>query len=424
MSGPAAGVVGMGRLAREAGFGHAITFDMGGTSTDVSAVEDGEPHLTTDASIDCYPLRTPTIDLVTIGAGGGSLIAIGTARRIMVGPDSAGADPGPVCYGKGGMEPTLTDANLVLGRIPQALVGGEFALDAAAARAALETRAAQLAMDGHTLAYSAVEIVCNNMAGAVRQVSIKRGLDPRQYTLVAFGGAGPMHAARMAELLGMPRVLVPVHPGLGSCAGLILSDVRIDQSSTFLRLESDFDAGQFASLFTRLDEALAPNLECYSDVVTQFQRSVDMRYLGMGTELNVPAPAGPMTAGWLEQLVADYHALHEKIFNFSYRGSQAVQSIALRVTAVGRRSTRIPEYDFAHAVSRPTVAARRSALFNPERGFELAPVYRRVDLPAGWSERGPLFVDQYDTTTVVLPGHGVGVDEHGNLIIHNPGATA
>lgn len=424
LSGPAGGVIGAGRLASEAGFKNAITFDMGGTSTDVSAVVNGEPHLTTDSNIADYPIKSPTIDMVTIGAGGGSLITIGKGKRIQVGPQSAGAVPGPACYGKGGTQPAVTDANLVLGRIPTKLVGGDFELNKDMAHDALARLAEQADMDALSLAFTAHEIVCNNMAGAVRQVSVKRGLDPRDFTLVAFGGAGPVQAARTAELLGIPRVMVPQHPGLGSCVGLIASDIRLDRSRTFITDENDMDAALFEDGFQQLEAELKEVLAGYADVPVKFERSVDMRYRGMGTELNTPAPDNILSGDWSDRMMRTYHDLHKSIFDFSYEGDHIVQTIAIRVTAVGGRNVTVPGYDFANVHADPQPIAERSSIFALAGTPVAVPVYDRTTLPQGWHAQGPLFIDQYDTTTVVLPNQSICVDPLGNLVIEIENAGA
>jgi len=417
LSGPAAGVLGMARLAAAAGFEHAITFDMGGTSADIAAVDHGEPHLTTDATIDVYPLRTPTIDLVTIGAGGGSLISIGVGGRIEVGPLSAGAHPGPVCYQQGGVEPTLTDANLVLGRIPDSLLNGSMMLDTQNAHQALTARGAEVDLNAEALAFSALEIVCNNMAGAVRQVSIKRGLDPREYALVAFGGAGPMHAVRMAELLGMSHVIVPPHPGLGSCTGLLLADVRLDASQTFTYRPEDLEPSTMETVFAALEVQLSARMVEHGMTDPSFLRSADMRYLGMGSELNVAVPSpGPIDAMTLDNLLEEFHQQHGSVFGFSYRGDHAVELITLRVTAVGDRHIQLPAAAINDKGSGQP-QGKRSVLFDLAGMPLTVPVYRREDLNQDWQAAGPLVIDQYDSTTVVLPGCRVRIDSHSNLII-------
>ncbi len=417
LSGPAGGVLGMARLAAAAGFPKAITFDMGGTSTDVAAVANGRPLMTTDGSIDIYPLRTPTVDLVTIGAGGGSVVALGTAGRLKVGPRSTGADPGPACYRRGGALAAITDANLLLGRVPSRLVGGEFELDPALARGALERVGAELGLTAEEVAYSAIEIASNNMAGAVREVSVRRGLDPRDYTLVAFGGAGPLHASRLAELVGIPRVLVPPHPGLGSCIGMLLADVVVDASRTLVQRDDALDAAAVAAVFGELEQAVRASAVRNGVPEPLLERSVDLRYVGMGTEIRVPVEGGEVTIDTLQRALQAFHDEHRARYGFAYPGSQRVDLLAVRLEGRGPRAQALPLPMLPAAGATPVPrGSRRAAVLGPADWRDV-PVYARTDLPAGWAAVGPLFVDQYDTTTVVLPGQRVRVDAMANLII-------
>lgn len=419
MSGPAGGVLGMARVAEAAGFPRAITFDMGGTSTDVAAVDGGRPHLTTDASIDIYPLRTPTVDLVTIGAGGGSVIHVGTAGRLRVGPRSTGADPGPACYGRGGRSAAVSDANLLLGRIPTALVGGAMHLDPAAARAALEEVGRALGLGAEEVAFSALEIAANNMAGAVREVSVRRGLDPRGYTLVAFGGAGPLHAARLAELVGIPRVLVPQHPGVGSCIGLVMADIVVDASRSWAARADAADAGAMMRIYGELEAQALAAARADGAAAPVARRSADLRYVGSGSELTVDAAAGPLDgATTLQSLLDAFHDEHQRRFGFAYRGTQPVELMVLRVEARSPRVQRLPRPVPGRSAAPVPVGMRRSAFAHAADRRDI-PVFDRRDLPSGWSQTGPLFIDQYDTTTVVPPGAAVRVDDLGNLILES-----
>ena len=422
LSGPAGGVLGMSRLALQAGFDRALTFDMGGTSTDVAAVEHGRPQLTTEAYIDVYPLRAPTIDLATIGAGGGSVIAVGAGRRLLVGPRSAGAMPGPACYGRGGLGATVTDANLVLGRLPPALLDGEVALDVAAARGALESVGHALGLDAVATARSALQIVTHNMAGAVRQVSIRRGIDPRGYVLVAFGGAGPVHAADLARILEIPRVLVPPLPGLGSCNGLLLADVVIDDVKTQVLEGDDLNCARIAPIVDALDARLARRaaglMERAAAIVPVTSYGVDLRYAGMGSELRVEATREELLAPGFQAVLSRFHQQHHRLFGYDYAGRHSVHALAWRA------SLELPRYGRIGQVHLPESAAdevrpveTRRMWIDVARGFEDVPVFRRAQLPAGWTAAGPFVVDQYDTTTCVLPGQHGAVDAFGNLIL-------
>jgi N-methylhydantoinase A len=421
LSGPAGGVLGMARLAQAAGFPKAITFDMGGTSTDVAAVEDGQVHLTHDAYIDIFPLRTPTVDLVTIGAGGGSVIWLGTADRLRVGPQSTGADPGPACYRKGGKRPAITDANLLMGRVPDTLVGGSFPLDGEAARRALSEVGSALGLDAEQVAFSALEIAANNMAGAVREVSVRRGLDPREYTLVAFGGAGPLHACRMAELVGIPRVLVPPHPGLGSCVGLLLADIVLDASRTVAQRDDQADLEFLGRMLTELEAQVEAQARTQGVDSPRVVRFAEVHYIGSGSELSVPMPEGPATPELLAATLERFHTEHERRYGFCYRHGQRVELVSVRVEARGTRAQQVPSVELPPPESRVTRSARRAQLTEGE--WAAIPVVSRRELPAGWHANGPMFIDQYDTTTVVLPGHVVRVDSLGNLLIERSEGT-
>jgi len=417
LSGPAGGVLGMARLAETAGFPKAITFDMGGTSTDVAAVDDGKPHLTTDAFIDIYPLRTPTIDIVTIGAGGGSVIGTAMAGRLRVGPQSTGADPGPACYGRGGTRAAITDANLLLGRLPERIVGGTMKLDRESAKNVLESVGRELNMDAEEIAFSALEIAVNNMAGAVREVSVRRGLDPRGYTLVAFGGAGPLHAARLAELVGIPRILVPPHPGLGSCIGLLLADIVVDASRTVAQRDDALDLAFLGALFDELETVVRKDARANGVTRPTLERTADLRYVGMGTELQIVVPAGPVTAQLMREAISRFHEEHLRRYGFSYPEVQRVDLIAIRVEGRGARAQTVPTAALPIPGTAPRPSSLRRSCVARVREWLDVPVFERTTLPCAWTAQGPLFIDQYDTTTVVLAGQSVRVDPYGNLII-------
>lgn len=417
LSGPAGGVLGMSRLALEAGHRRALTFDMGGTSTDVAAVEDGDPPLTTEAMVDTYPLRAPTIDLVTIGAGGGSVLALGLGGRLTVGPTSAGAVPGPACYLRGGTQPTVTDANLVLGRLPTALLGGSMPLDVDAARAALAPLADRLGIGVEALAATAVEIVDNNMAGAVRQVSIRRGIDPRDYVLVAFGGAGPPHATRLAELVGIRCVLIPPHPGMGSCNGLLIADAMLDEVRTCVLQGDALRAGALRPVAAEIAAGLAVRARQLPEGERRLRYRVDLRYVGMGSEIRVPLESDDLEHDGLAPLLERFHSDHRRLFGYDYRGRHAVESLALRAELRVARLASLPPARLADGASAPRPRALRRAVLGTDGTSTTLPVFAREDLPAHWSEHGPLFVDQYDSTTLVRGGQRVHVDRHGNLIV-------
>lgn len=418
LSGPAAGAQGAAYLASEAGIANVLTVDMGGTSADVALIRDGVPARTTQGKIGEHPLALPIIDIHTIGAGGGSIATVTGQGAIRVGPESAGADPGPACYGRGGERPTVSDANLVLGRIPPHLLDGEVALDAAAAAHAVQTHVADpLGIDLNTAARGIIDLVDSNMTGALKVMSVERGLDPRDFTLAAFGGAGPVHGADLMRTLGAGRLLVPRYPGILCAIGLLTTDLRYDFAVTHLQRAGRFDAavteGILSDLQQRADIRLA-NDEVPPERRT-FQRYADMRYEKQGVELTVPLMPASVTDTALSQLVADFHALHEQFYTFS--DPQApVEIVNLRVEATGHTG-RITLPEIPAASSRhPEPATQRPASLD---GSAVAPVpvFRREALGAGHVIEGPAIVDQLDSTTVILPGQFALTDRLGNMIV-------
>ena len=342
LSGPAAGVVGAVSVGRSAGFGDIISIDVGGTSADICLVRDGRPEVTKDGMIGPFPLKLPIVDIHTIGAGGGSIAAVTSAGRLTVGPRSAGAEPGPVCYRRGGSEPTVTDAHLVLGRIPAALLGGELPLDVPAAREAIAARIGRpLGLGVEEAAAGVVEIVDNTMARAIRTVSVGRGHDPRRFALVAFGGAGPLHACRLAELLDIPTVIIPARPGVLSTWGLLDTDIR----STFVRTAGT-GARRLAEAGSKVAELEGAWMELERQAQAwlageqvprerqRFERGADLRYEHQSFELTCPLGEGPLTAARLEQLVATFHAEHRRLYSYDLPNAP-VELVNLRLTAVG-----------------------------------------------------------------------------------------
>ena len=293
LSGPAAGALGAALIAKVAGFDRVLTSDGGGTSTDVSVVIDGEPTLTTEGSVGAFPSKIPMIDVVTVGAGGGSIAWLSPEGTLKVGPQSAGADPGPLCYGKGGTEVTITDAHVVLGRIPPHLLGGEIPLDVDAARVGVEALASKLGLSPEACATGILEISAWNQANALRQVTVKRGLDVRDFTLTTFGGSGSLLLCRLMDVLGIPTVLVPPNPGNVSAFGLLTVDVKNDYVQTHVALADWLDPATVASAYDELDArraAAALTGEGFAPEQHQFVRTADLRYFGQAFEVRVPVP--------------------------------------------------------------------------------------------------------------------------------------
>jgi N-methylhydantoinase A len=419
-SGPSAGVLGMAWLAGQIDEQKVLTYDMGGTSTDVALVEDGRPVLTTDSLLDIYPMKTPTIDLVSIGAGGGSIATLGTGNRLRVGPESAGADPGPACYGQGGEQATVTDANLVLGRVPDSLLSGSLQLDAEAAASVVGGIAEQLNLSLEQAAYGILEIAAFTMAGAVREVSVKRGRDPREYALFAYGGAGPLHAAQLASLLGIAKIVIPANPGLGSCLGLLAADIKENAVRTVLTREDQIDLANLESRFAELESRVGPAVEeqgiAASAVV--LERFADVRYVGMASELNVQVPGGTLSEANMGAALDAFHEAHDRAYGYSYKGEQLVEIVNIRVSGTGPTDVIEPtEADLVEGDGSSARTGERAVYFGPDDGSPVCALYDRSKLSAGEKIVGPAIVEQYDSTIVVPPWADAKVDGYRNLVI-------
>ncbi len=419
LSGTAAAVVGSAWIGRSCGLSNLMTFDMGGTSTDVALIEGGFPALVSEVELDVYPIRTPAVDVVSVGAGGGSIAALVPGNRFQVGPRSAGADPGPACYGRGGTEPTVTDANLLLGRLPELLAGGVVRLDRAAAEAALARLGEPLGLDPLAMARGIIELGELNMADAVRQISVRKGRDPRKLALIAGGGGGPLHAASLAELLSVPLVLIPPAPGVGCSLGALVSDVREDFVMTDIQSEEECDIDRLAENFAALEARAVDLLERqdFGPAERSILRQADLRYRGMRTELLVDVPSGPIDAQTVAAMFDNLHSVHQDSYGYSYRDVQPVEVVNLRVTGVGHMRPAPPFCGRAGAADvNAALSGSRQVYFNGT-GFTETPVYQRPLLTIGSQFEGPAIVEQYDTTIVVLPGQKVTVDSQGNLRI-------
>ena len=415
-SGIAAGAIASRHLSTLCGYPNAIGFDMGGTSTDVSLVYNGEERVTKEWFVEYgYPICFPSIEVMTIGAGGGSFAWIDQAGSLRNGPQSAGAHPGPACYGRGNDKPTNTDANLVLGRLGAELIGGAMTLDRAAAERAIQDHVATPLGLGLVEAADAVIKVANaNMADAVRLISIRRGYDPREFCLVAFGGAGPLHGAALAEELSIPTVLVPPSPGITSALGCLLVDVRHDLSAMFLAHLDSVDPQRLEEEFDRLERDARERLaaEDVPEEQMSIQRLVDMRYLGQWRSLTVPV-SSPADLG---DAAERFHAEHERAYNYR-RDESPVEIYRLSVRAVG--VTPKPQLR-RHELngSAPPEAASRPVHFDSTGTALDTPVYLRSHLAAGTTLTGPAVIDQLDSTTLVPPGWRAEVDEWLNIRLH------
>jgi N-methylhydantoinase A len=432
LSGPAAGALGAALVTRTAGFERVLTLDGGGTSTDVSVVLEGEPTLTTEGGVGAYPSKIPMIDVVTVGAGGGSVAWLSRDGGLKVGPRSAGADPGPMCYGRGGTEPTVTDANLVLGRIPPHLLGGEVPLDPAAAAAGLEALGSKLGLDLPAVAAGVLEIAAWNQANALRQVTVQRGLDVRDFVLCTFGGSGSLAVCRLLELLGLPAALVPRDPGNLSAFGLLTVDVKNDEVQTAVARHADLDPAAVAATLDDLEARAARSLDAegFARGDQRYLRSADLRYYGQAFEVRVPVPDGPVDRPLTEATVAAFHDAHRRLYGYSFRDdpTQQVEWVNLRVTGIGpiRRPTLrplteaagVPDPPAPHpGVPDPTPDGTRPACFAPARGFVDTAIYRRDELAPGDVVVGPAVVEEYGATVPLLPGFRAEVDRFGNLVV-------
>jgi N-methylhydantoinase A len=419
LSGPAAGAIGASHVAALSGFANAITIDIGGTSADVSLIRDGAAQLSTEGQVGDFPMALPIVDIHTIGAGGGSLARVVEGGGLAVGPESAGAAPGPACYARGGSLPTVTDANLVLGRIPPHLLDGEIPIDAELATRAIHDHIARpLGIDVLAAAEGIVRLLDNNMVGALKVVSVEKGYDPREFSLVAFGGAGPLHAGELARLLGTSTVIVPPHPGLLCALGLLASDVTYDYARTCLQRAPDYDVARMEQLLRELESAAQQDFD--REGVAPQRRSTarlaDLRYHRQGFELTVELPDAPLDAATAHAAIESFHRLHEQLYTFADR-SAAVEFVTLRLRAVGS----MPRVTLAEmpgvAAGTPAPVADERAVYFAHSGFVPTPIYRREALLAGHHIAGPAVIEQLDTTTVIFPGQAAQVDAHGNLIV-------
>ena len=421
LSGPAAGALGAALIAQRAGFEKVLTCDGGGTSTDVSLVLDGQPTLTTEGSVGAYPSKIPMIDVVTVGAGGGSIAWVSPEGALKVGPQSAGADPGPLCYGTGGTDPTITDAHVTLGRIPPHLLGGEIPLDVEAARHGIQDLADRLGLDFERCATGILEISAWNQANALRQVSVKRGLDVRDFMLTTFGGSGSLLACRLVDILDLAGVVVPPNPGNVSAFGLLTVDVKNDYVQTHVTKQDRLDyaaiAQIFASLTSRAQQAL--DKEGFPRAEHQYARTVDLRYFGQAYEVRVPAPDGAVDPEYAAELAARFHDAHRQLYGYDFRDdpTQQVEWVNLRVTGIGPiRRPQIPRLQPPGwwALADPP---HRDVCFDAEEGYVRTAIVQRCDLAAGVRLSGPVIIEEFGSTVPVHPGFAVRVDDFGNLVI-------
>jgi N-methylhydantoinase A len=434
-SGPAAGVIVAAHVGSLTGNHNVISLDIGGTTAKAGLIHDGVPKISHEFEVGSkaagrslhakatgYPIKSGVVDLVEVGAGGGSIGWIDSGGALRVGPQSAGAEPGPACYGWGGQLPTLTDANLVLGRInPHFFLGGKMELSLPKATEAIETHlAARLRLRVAEAAFGMVEIANSNMIEALRLVSVQRGFDPREFSLVAFGGAGPLHANAIARELGIPEVIIPVSPGVSSALGLLLADIKHDFVRTYIKPLGRIDLdvvnlafGQFAEEGRRLleHEGVAPEKQ-------RFVPAFDMRLTGQSFELLVPLPAASLQAAHLPPLEDAFHKLHERTYGHSFPG-EPVEIVNLRLTAQGLipkpRLRRLPQAEGSDGARQPALKDERPVCFGLAEGYVSTPIYDRSKLAAAARISGPAVLEEFDSTVVVHPGYEANVDEFGSI---------
>ena len=438
LSGPAAGVLGAVALARQAGFENVLSVDMGGTSFDICLAYDGSLRFTKESEIGSLPIKVPMIDIHTLGAGGGSVAWIDAGGALRVGPRSAGAQPGPACYGRGGDEATVTDANVVLGRIdPANFLGGEMALDAAAAWRAVEDRIARpLGLGVEEAAEGIVRVINATMVRGMRAVSVEKGYDPRDFAIVAFGGGGPLHAADLARELGVPSVLVPVMPGVTSALGLLVADLRYDVSATVRGSLASPDHAALTRVFEDLERAALEQMarDGVAHGAVQLNRTADVRYARQSWELEVSVPPGSLDETSLALVRSEFHARHTQQYGYAMESEELIL-VNAQVSAIAA----LPKPPLGLAEGADTTGAARAdgasgaaanghgaAMAHDQAGerqtwlggrWVRASVYDRRGLPPGSAIEGPAIVEQSDTTTFLGLGDRARVDDFGNLVV-------
>ena len=421
LSGPAGGVISSVGVSERVGIKNIITFDMGGTSCDVALIHQGNPVITTQGRINQRPIALPMLDIHTVSAGGGTIARLDAVGALQVGPDSAGADPGPVCYDRGGSEITVTDANLVAGVLdPDHFLGGRMKLDKAKAERTLQEKiAGPLKLSLLQAADGILRIINVKMEEAIKAVSSQRGYDIRDFTLVAFGGGGPMHAGRMALDLGIPSVLLPLIPGVHSALGLLMADVKHDYVRSKLAALADLDLAEINQLFAELVNRAQSDLqgEGFRDDEIALNASLDLRYAGQGYELTVPCPKPPLRPEDLPMMRQRFDTQHELASGHKAE-TEPVELVSLRLVSLGL----VPQAKFSPAkkASRAlsaTEIGRRKVYFGKEHGTLDCKIYDRGLLEPEHNIPGPAIVEQLDTTTVIHPEQGATVDDYGNLIL-------
>lgn len=422
LSGPAAGIVTASYYGKAAGHPNLITIDIGGTSTDICLIDNGAPNMLTEGRIDIYNIKTPMIDMHTVGAGGGSIAWLAAGRSLRVGPQSAGAKPGPVCYGRGGKEPALTDAHAVLGRVSPYLLGGAIKLDVASAHHAIEKMiATPLSMSVEEAALGILDIATTNIAQGINVVSVKRGRDPRDYAMMAFGGAGGLNACLVADALGIKTIIVPPSPGVTSAEGLLATDVRADRVVTDVQREDELDIARLTSEFANVHEMLQNDLarEGFVAADTAISGFADMRYVGQAYEVRVPMTIlnGGLTEAAIRHAIKAFHRAHDDRFGYEYEGRHPVEIVNIGATGFGLfPRLKLAVIDGSRADWKSAEREIRRGVFRHTGAVEM-PVYDRSIAPLNVPLAGPAVIEQYDATFVLDPGWTATLDKHGQIIV-------
>jgi N-methylhydantoinase A len=429
LSGIAGGAIGGAHFARARDAPRGIVLDMGGTSCDVCLIVDGDPMFSSEFEIEFgLPVAVPTVSTKTIGAGGGSIGWVDPGGFLQVGPQSAGAEPGPACYSRGGEEPTLTDANLTLGRLnPDYFLGGALKLDEQAGRAALTRLSERLGQDEVEVASSMIRVANENMANAVRIVTVEQGVDPRDHALIAMGGAGPTHAAEIAEAIGIDRVIVPLHPGLTSAFGALAAEVRVDEVKSIALKSTALDLGELQALLDDLADTATANFRVQGapDATPAITRTISMRYEGQNYEQEIPVPEGELDEQALGSIYHRYHDLHEEFYGYRLDGLP-IELVRLTATVTAAEPAGIPELSLdtrgGAGEVEPPGSRTVKAYFGD--GFQDTPVVPRAELVGAEPRQGPLIVESMDTTLVVPPGWTAHSDAVGILQLSYEGGDA
>lgn len=426
VSGPAAGVVAASHLAELTGYKNMITFDMGGTSADFSLIENGDPKISMEREVEGFPARIPMLDIHACGAGGGSIAWLDAGGALKVGPESAGSMPGPAAYGRGGTRPTVTDANAILGRLnPDGILGGRMALDVEASkRAVQEHLCARTGLSLLEATMGILTVVNANMTRAIRLISVEKGYDPREFTLVSFGGGGGLHCGALARELGIPRILVPPSPGTFCSLGLLVTDVRSDYVRSMLLESTGGSMETIRGLFSSMMQEGAAMLEKEGilELKRRYVLGLDLRFKGQNYELTLPVEWSELTDEGVQGILTRFHEQHEKNYGYSNRAG-VIEFVNYRVTALGelpKAALRRTEESGGRSVQS---TSRREVYFaeTDRPGYYDTAIYQRSELAPGDRLAGPAIIEQMDSTILILPGQTAGVDPYRNLVIQTFG---